>query len=77
MSGNILNELTQEIRTFADFQWLTPEESMGNALSSDQKKSIALEIADVQIYLLRMADVLGIDVSEVVREKIKINETRF
>jgi len=104
MSGNILTELTQEIRTFADsrnwgqfhtpknlamaiageagelaaeFQWLTPEESMGNALSSDQKKSIALEIADVQIYLLRMADVLGIDVSEVVREKIKINETRF
>jgi NTP pyrophosphatase (non-canonical NTP hydrolase) len=104
MSGNILNELTQEIRTFADsrnwgqfhtpknlamaiageagelaaeFQWLTPEESMGNALSSDQKRSIALEIADVQIYLLRMADVLGIDVSEVVREKIKINETRF
>jgi NTP pyrophosphatase (non-canonical NTP hydrolase) len=104
MSGNILKELTQEIRTFADsrnwgqfhtpknlamaiageagelaaeFQWLTPEESMGNALSSDQKKSIALEIADVQIYLLRMADVLGIDVSEVVREKIKINETRF
>jgi NTP pyrophosphatase (non-canonical NTP hydrolase) len=61
----------------AEFQWLTPEESMGNALSSDKKKSIALEIADVQIYLLRMADVLGIDVSEVVREKIKINETRF
>lgn len=104
MSDSILDELTQEIRRFADarnwgqfhtpknlamaiageagelaaeFQWLTPEESMGNALSSDQKKSIALEIADVQIYLLRIADVLGIEIAEVVREKLRINEKRF
>lgn len=104
MSSNILNELMQEVRRFAEvrnwgqfhtpknlamaiageagelaaeFQWLTPEESMSDALSGDQKKSIELEIADVQIYLLRIADVLGIDIAEVVREKIRINETRF
>lgn len=104
MSSNILNELMQEVRRFAEvrnwgqfhtpknlamaiageagelaaeFQWLTPEESMSDALTGDQKKSIELEIADVQIYLLRLADVLGIDIAEVVREKIRINETRF
>jgi len=104
MRSNILNELTQEVRRFAEvrnwgqfhtpknlamaiageagelaaeFQWLTPEESMNDALSSDQKRSIELEIADVQIYLLRLADVLDVDISKVVREKLQINEKRF
>ena len=61
----------------AEFQWLTPEESSFVSLSKDQLKSISLEIADVQIYLLRLADVLGVDVPKVVREKIAINEKRF
>lgn len=61
----------------AEFQWLTPEESQANQLSADQKKSIELEIADVQIYLLRMADVLGVNVADAVREKLEINASRF
>jgi NTP pyrophosphatase (non-canonical NTP hydrolase) len=104
MERNIIQELTREIREFADardwqkfhtpknlamaiageagelaaeFQWLTPEESMANSLSRDQRKAIELEIADVQIYLLRLADVLNVDIPEVVREKIQINNDRF
>ena len=104
MERNIIQELTREIREFADardcqkfhtpknlamaiageagelaaeFQWLTPEESMENSLSRDQRKAIELEIADVQIYLLRLADVLNVDIPEVVREKIQINNDRF
>ena len=104
MDHNIIQELTREIREFADardwqkfhtpknlamaiageagelaaeFQWLTPEESMENSLSRDQRKAIELEIADVQIYLLRLADVLNVDIPEVVREKIQINNDRF
>ncbi len=61
----------------AEFQWLTPEESMKESLSEEKLKAIELEIADVQIYLLRLVDVLGVDLAEVVREKIKINESRF
>ena len=61
----------------AEFQWLTPEESNVAALSPEKLRAIALEIADVQIYLLRLADVLGIDVPQVVREKLAINESRF
>lgn len=61
----------------AEFQWLTPEESDLVALSPEKLHAIALEIADVQIYLLRLADVLGIDVPQVVREKLAINERRF
>jgi dCTP diphosphatase len=104
MSENIIKELTDEVRSFADardwhkfhtpknlamalageagellaeFQWLTPEESKVSSLSVEQKKAIELEIADVQIYLLRLADVLNIDIAAVVREKIQINESRF
>ena len=61
----------------AEFQWLTPEQSLKESLSEEQRKAIELEIADVQIYLLRLVDVLGIDLPAVVREKIQINSTRF
>jgi NTP pyrophosphatase (non-canonical NTP hydrolase) len=61
----------------AEFQWLTADQSALNALSAEQLEAISLEIADVQIYLLRLADVLKVDVSDVVRRKLAINESRF
>ena len=61
----------------AEFQWLSPDESEGTSMSPNKLKSIALEIADVQIYLLRLADVLSIDIPEFVREKLATNESRF
>ena len=61
----------------AEFQWLTPSESERPSLSPEQLTAVAMEIADVQIYLLRLADVLGLDVPAVVREKVEINRTRF
>lgn len=60
-----------------EFQWLTAEQSMRSNMSVDKLKDIELEIADVAIYLIRLADVLGIDIAEVVRKKIAINESRF
>lgn len=61
----------------AEFQWMTAEESMLKALSEAQIRNIRLEIADVQIYLYRLADVLKINISDAVREKIGINRKRF
>ena len=61
----------------AEFQWLTAEEPMFSSLSDEQLRKIRLEIADVQIYLLRIADVLDIDLPKAVIEKMKINEARF
>ena len=61
----------------AEFQWLTADESALASLTQDQLDAISLEVADVQIYLLRLADVLNIDVSAAVRRKIQINEKRF
>jgi dCTP diphosphatase len=61
----------------AEFQWLTAEESMRSNMSNEKLKDVELEIADVAIYLIRLADMLGIDISEVVRKKLAINESRF
>jgi NTP pyrophosphatase (non-canonical NTP hydrolase) len=61
----------------AEFQWLTAEQSMRLNMSTEKINDVELEIADVAIYLIRLADVLGVDVAEVVRKKIAINESRF
>jgi NTP pyrophosphatase (non-canonical NTP hydrolase) len=61
----------------SEFQWLTAEQSTRAYMSQDKLKEVELEIADVAIYLIRLADVLGVDISEVVRKKLAINESRF
>jgi NTP pyrophosphatase (non-canonical NTP hydrolase) len=61
----------------AEFQWLTAEQSMRSNMSPEKLKDVELEIADVAIYLIRLADILDIDVANVVRKKIAINESRF
>ena len=61
----------------AEFQWLTAEESTLASLTPEQLQAIKLEIADVQIYLLRLADVLNLHIPAAVIEKMAINESRF
>lgn len=61
----------------SEFQWLTAEESKISKLSPEKLSDIELEIADVAIYLIRLADVLNVDVAGVVRKKLAINESRF
>ena len=57
------------------FQWLTQEQSL--ALREDKKQAVALEMADIYIYLLRLCDVLDVDLNAAAREKIRINERRY
>lgn len=59
------------------FQWLDPEESAALAGDPQARAEVADELADVAIYLLRMADVLGIDLVAAVEAKIQRNEERF
>ena len=61
----------------SEFQWLTAEQSQRGALSAEKLSDIELEIADVAIYLIRLADVLEVDIASVVRKKLAINESRF
>jgi len=57
------------------FQWLTPEESKN--INNEKLTDISHEMADIFIYLLRMAEQLDIDLVTATREKMAINEQRF
>ncbi len=57
------------------FQWLT--EAQSRDLPPDKKARVAEEIADVQNYLIRLADQLGIDIPAAVHAKIRQNETKY
>lgn len=58
------------------FQWLTPEESQ-QVMRGPDADAVQDEVADVMIYLLRLIDVLGIDLEEVVAAKVERNVARF
>lgn len=58
----------------AEFRWKSDEEL--NNLDEESLKKISLELADSTIFLLRLADVMNIDISTSVIEKMKINSER-
>lgn len=73
---NLAMAVTGEAGELAsEFQWLTAEESMN--LSREQLGAVAMEMADIAIYLLRMADVLNVDLKNAIESKMEINENRF
>jgi dCTP diphosphatase len=57
------------------FQWLTEEQS--HNLPPEKLSAVAEEIADVQLYLVRLADRLGVDIAKAVTAKTQKNETRY
>lgn len=57
------------------FQWLTPAQSAH--LDEAMKREVAHEIADVLLYLVRLADVLDIDMPAAAREKIELNALKY
>lgn len=59
------------------FQWISEKESFRNELSSDTLQATAEELADIQIYLLRLADILEIDLERAVALKMDSNSERY
>lgn len=57
------------------FQWATAEES--RALPAERKAEVGEEIADVLMYLVRLADVLDIDPLAAARRKIVKNAEKY
>ena len=57
------------------FQWLTEEQS--RQLDAAQRQAVAEEIADELLYLLQLADKLGIDPLQAAREKLALNAERY
>jgi dCTP diphosphatase len=57
------------------FQWLTPEQS--TRLDAGKREQVTQEMADVLIYLIRLADVLDIDLIQAAERKLAINAAKY
>lgn len=57
----------------AELQWLAADDP----LSPEQRQAVIAEMADVLIYLCRMADVLGVDLLAAASDKLAANGLRY
>jgi NTP pyrophosphatase (non-canonical NTP hydrolase) len=57
------------------FQWLTEAESA--ALTDARRDEVALELADILLYLVRISDKLGVDLVAAAHRKIGLNELKY
>ena len=58
-----------------EFHWLTPEQS--RALAPEQLQAVRHEMADVLVYLVLLADKLGVDLLAAAAEKISLNAAKY
>lgn len=62
----------------AELQWLDGESTRTSLIQDhDLRDRVSQEMADVLIYLVRLADVAQIDLLEAANAKIDLNEARF
>jgi dCTP diphosphatase len=73
---NLAMALSVEVAELVEeFQWLTELESQ--ALDAERRERVRLELADVFIYLLRLADRLDVDLLRAAADKIAQNERKY
>lgn len=75
---NLVMALSVEAAELTEiFQWLTPEQSASVMTDPALATAVRDEIADVLAYLLRLADILGVDVEEALTQKIAKNAVKY
>jgi len=57
------------------FQWLTEEQSRN--LPQDKLDEVAAELADTLLYLVRLADKLGVDLAAAAAAKLEVNARKY
>jgi dCTP diphosphatase len=74
---NLAMALAGEVGELVEvFQWLTPEQA-AMVMDSERADDVRDELADVLIYLVRLADVLAVDLAEAASTKMERNEARY
>ncbi|AMC35522.1 nucleotide pyrophosphohydrolase [Janthinobacterium sp. B9-8] len=57
------------------FQWDTPEESQ--QLDAVKREAVEQEMADVLLYMIRLADVINVDLERAIRQKMVLNAVKY
>ena len=75
---NLVMALAGEVgELIAEFQWLTPEQSEAVMTDTDHGARVRAEIGDVMIYLVGLANRLGIDLVDAARTKLADSARRY
>ncbi|ALA82266.1 nucleotide pyrophosphohydrolase [Stenotrophomonas maltophilia] len=75
---NLVMALSGEVGELNEiFQWMTEADSFKAAASEATASAVREEIADVALYLIRLSDVLGIDLNEAVSSKLATNAAKY
>ena len=73
---NLAMALGVEVAELAEhFQWLTQQQSL--ELTPAKRKEVGEELADILIYLVRLADRLNIDLLSEAERKVKLNAEKY
>jgi dCTP diphosphatase len=57
------------------FQWLT--EAQSRQLDAAQREAVALEMADVLLYLVQLSSAVGVDLMDAARRKMVLNALKY
>ena len=75
---NLAMALAGEVgELLAEFQWLTPEQSVTVMSDAEAGARVRAEVGDVMIYLVRLADVLGVNLVEAATAKLADSAGRY
>nr|WP_237730581.1 nucleotide pyrophosphohydrolase [Pseudomonas aeruginosa] len=75
---NLVMALTGEVGELSEiFQWMDEEQSKDAARHPDTAQAVQDELADVLMYLVRLASVLGVDLDAAARQKLEQNNRKY
>jgi NTP pyrophosphatase (non-canonical NTP hydrolase) len=75
---NLVMALSAEVGELTEiFQWLAEDASKDVGRDESSAEAVRDEMADVALYLVRLASVLGVDLNEAVTQKIKKNAEKY
>lgn len=74
---NLAMALSVEVAELVEiFQWHTDDEAKA-VMSSSEARHVEQELADVTLYLVRLASVLGVDLNRAVADKLVLNAQKY
>ncbi|KPA91575.1 putative pyrophosphatase [Pseudomonas asplenii] len=75
---NLVMALSGEVGELTEiFQWLTEDASKAAARTPETAQAVEEELADVLMYLVRLASVLGVDLNAAAQRKLQLNGEKY
>ena len=75
---NLVMALSGEVGELTEiFQWMTENASAEAARDPRHAQAVRHELADVLLYVVRLADVLGVDLNAAAAEKLRLNAEKY